>query len=454
MSNYLFIDLGSTFTKLTLIDFDKLTIVGRASSPTTVETDVTTGFHNALKLLRKNIGEVVNYEKAYACSSAAGGLKMAAIGLVTELTTEAAKRVCLGSGAKVELVFSGILTDSDVKKLKENDIDIILLAGGIDGGDKKTVIENSKILARLNLNVPIVYAGNNKAIDEVGNILSNNKIEFYIAENVMPKLNKLNVLSAKNLIQKIFIEKIVDSKGIGNLSKYLDAPIIPTPVSVINVASLLSNMDEPVVIVDIGGATTDIYSVGYGHPKRPDTALIGLEEPLLKRTVEGDLGMRYSIKGLLSNLSEYDKDLLNNKFDLTLEIDKRNDNVFYLPENKNDSLIEEHFASLCASIAFSRHVGTIEEAYTHGGLVYYQTGKDLTDTRYLIGTGGVIVNNSNNKEILKSVLTRKDKPHELRPVNPKILIDKGYLLSAIGLLSQVDKKKALELLKKEILKKE
>lgn len=133
---------------------------------------------------------------------------------------------------------------------------------------------------------------------------------------------------------------------------------------------------------------------------------------------------------------------------------KRNDNVFYLPENKNDSLIEEHFASLCASIAFSRHVGTIEEAYTHGGLVYYQTGKDLTDTRYLIGTGGVIVNNSNNKEILKSVLTRKDKPHELRPVNPKILIDKGYLLSAIGLLSQVDKKKALELLKKEILKKE
>lgn len=450
--NYLFIDLGSTFTKLTLIDIDTLKIVGTSSSYTTVKSDVTKGFLLALKNLEEKINDAT-YLKAYACSSAAGGLKMAAIGLVSELTTEAAKRVCLGSGAKVDLVISGVLTNAEKVLLKNKDLDIILLAGGIDGGDKKTVIENSLILKELNLGIPIIYAGNKEAADEVSLILSSNNLEFYIAENVMPKLNKLNITSAKELIQKIFIEKIVSSKGISNLCKYLSAPIIPTPVAVLNAAALLKKENNTVVIADIGGATTDIYSVGHGYPKRPDTALIGLEEPFLKRTVEGDLGMRYSVGGLLSNLGNKEKLELSEKFNLTSELAKRIEDVFYLPKSNKDQDVEDLIASHCLNIAFSRHVGTITEAYTHNGPVYYQTGKDLTNTKYIIGTGGAIVNSPNGTNILKSLLADNLKPNELRPTSPKLIIDSNYLLSAIGLFSQIDEEKAYRLLVNEIIKK-
>src|SRR5690554_5234982 len=452
MNRYLFVDLGSTFTKLTLIDIDNLQVVATSSSFTTAKTDVTIGFLNALELLEKNLGQKANYKKAFACSSASGGLKMAAIGLVSELTTEAAKRVCLGSGAKVDLVFSGILTNSEVEEIKNSDTDIILLAGGIDGGDKKTVIENSKILKQNNINIPIIYAGNKEAVDQVKEILKTYNSELYISLNVMPKLNKLHITSTKNLIRQIFIEKIIYAKGIDRLNKYLDGPIIPTPVSLLNVCSLITTRTEPVIIVDIGGATTDIYSVGYGYPKRPDTALIGLEEPFLKRTVEGDLGMRYSVNGLLDNLSNLEVNSLKEKFDLTKEIKKRKTNINYLPKTNNDYLVESEIASACADIAFSRHVGTIKEAYTHNGPVYYQTGKDLTNAKYIIGTGGVIVNNPNNNEILTSLLTKTTKPNELRPLKPKILIVEFYLLSAIGLLSTIDTNKALQLFNKKILK--
>lgn len=452
MNNYLFIDLGSTFTKLTLINFKKLEVIKTCSSPTTVNSDVTEGFKKALKLLEKKLGKKVTYEKAYSCSSAKGGLKMAAIGLVSELTTEASKRVCLGSGAKVDLVFSGILTKSEVKQIKEKEIDIILLAGGIDSGDYLTVIKNSLILAKENLNIPIVYAGNKDATDEVAEILNKFAVEFYLTENVMPKLNKLNIEPAKKIIEKIFIEKIINSKGIGNLNKYINHPIIPTPSAILNALKLL-NDKKPTIIVDIGGATTDIYSVGYGYPKKINTHLTGLEEPFLKRTVEGDIGMRYSLLGLIANLSNFKKKELNEKFDLNNEINKRIKDVFYLPETEFDYLVEQELAYLCADIAFSRHVGKLKEIYTYNGKVNYQTGKDLTDALYVIGTGGVIINNPKGKEILKSVLINDSKLDELRPINPKILIDKAYLLSSIGLLSLIDKDKAYKLLEKEILNK-
>lgn len=452
MNNYLFIDLGSTFTKLTLIDLDKLKVVGTSSSPTTIDSDVTKGFKKALNLLENKLNKPVVYKEAYCCSSAKGGLKMAAIGLVSELTTEAAKRVCLGSGAKVDLVFSGILTKSELKTIKEKNIDIILLAGGIDGGDFLTVKKNSEILAKENLNIPIVYAGNKDVTDEVSSILEKNNVEFYLAKNVMPKLNKLNIESAKTIIQKIFIEKIINSKGISNLNQFLNHPIIPTPSAVLNALKLLTNF-EPAIIADIGGATTDIYSVGYGYPKRANTHLTGLEEPFLKRTVEGDIGMRYSIFGLKDNLSNYLKDNLNKKFDLDAEIDKRVKDVFYLPQKEKDYLIEQELAYHSLNIAFSRHIGKLKEVYTYNGKIYYQTGKDLTDALYVIGTGGVIINNPKGKEILKSVLKDEAKINELRPLNPKLLIDQSYLLSSIGLLSLIDEKKALKLLEKEILNK-
>ncbi|HOO43985.1 MAG TPA: glutamate mutase L, partial [Bacillota bacterium] len=129
MANYLLIDFGSTFTKLCAVDTKAEDIIETASYFTTVDTDITLGYHEALKRLFEKIGKTIEFEQVIACSSAAGGLKMAAIGLVEELTVEATKRVCLGAGAKVDLVFSHHLNKSEIKQIKDKKIDIVLLAG-------------------------------------------------------------------------------------------------------------------------------------------------------------------------------------------------------------------------------------------------------------------------------------------------------------------------------------
>jgi uncharacterized protein (TIGR01319 family) len=158
MRSYLLVDFGSTFTKLTAVDLDQVDIIGTSKAITTVETDIIDGYNLALDRLYKKIGQKIKFEKVLACSSAAGGLKMAAIGLVEELTTEAAKRVCLGAGAKVELVLSHNINLNEVQSILDKKIDIVLLAGGANGGNRECVIHNAKQLAKSELKAPIVFA--------------------------------------------------------------------------------------------------------------------------------------------------------------------------------------------------------------------------------------------------------------------------------------------------------
>lgn len=457
MSVYLLADIGSTYTKLTAVNVQTEEILGTSLAFTTIETNINDGFSLALNKLEAKIGKDLKYEKSIACSSAAGGLKMAACGLVEELTTEAAKRVCLGAGAKVDLVFSHNLTNQEVDEILNGSIDIILLAGGIDGGNSKTVIHNAKKIAESKINIPVIYAGNKEAADEVKNILSSANKEFYICENVMPKLNKLNVDDAKSKIQEIFIDKIIYAKGIQKIEEKIDDVIFPTPTAVLNAAKLLSegyNNEEgfgDLVLVDIGGATTDIYSMSLGLPKKLNTIVYGLEEPFAKRTVEGDLGMRYSVSGVSDVLTRQEKESLKESFDLDNEIKKRLNNIDFLPESHHDEKVETFIAKTCATAAFSRHVGTVKDIHTNFGVMYYQTGKDLTDVKYIIGTGGVIVNNDNPVDILDSIKGTPKKPLELRPKNPKLLLDKSYILSAMGLLATINPKVALRILKKHLL---
>ena len=149
MKPYLLVDFGSTYTKLTAVDLDGEYIIGTSKAPTTVETNVLDGYDKAFKRLINDHPEIKEISGISACSSAAGGLKMAAIGLVEELTVEAAKRACLGAGAIVKLVFSHHMTKREAKKLKEADIDIILLAGGTDGGNKECIIQITNFMEQL-----------------------------------------------------------------------------------------------------------------------------------------------------------------------------------------------------------------------------------------------------------------------------------------------------------------
>ncbi len=458
MSRYLMIDFGSTFTKLTAIDTQFEDVIATANHFTTVDTDISIGYEKALAILENKLGGKVKFDKIVGCSSAAGGLKMAAIGLVDELTLEAAKRVCLGAGAKVELAFSHHLTEKDIQAIIDKNIDIILLSGGTDGGNSECVLYNENLLAKHQIKIPIIYAGNKNCDDEILEIAKKYGLNEYICQNVMPKLNILNVPDAREKIREIFLKNIIEAKGIKRIENEIDKVLLPTPEAVLKAAELLSKgyMHESglgeIVLADIGGATTDMYSMSSAAAKRSDVIIKGLEEPYAKRTVEGDLGMRYSALGVLSSLTEEEIAVINmdENVDLKKELLYRHEHVDCIPDNEHEEKIDKIIGQICVNKAMERHVGKMEELYTPMGLVYNQYGKDLSKIKYVIGTGGVLVNSKNPYEILKKVEYDVKRPLELRPVKPQYLLDADYILAAMGLLSEIDPLLALKIMKKHM----
>lgn len=457
MANYLLIDFGSTFTKLCAVDTEKHEILGTTSDFTTVETDINDGYQRALEKLFQKIGQKIEFEQIVACSSAAGGLKMAAIGLVKELTVEAAKRVCLGAGAKVDLVFSHHLNQSEIDQIVEKKIDIILLAGGSDGGNSEAVIYNAEKLGRAGIKIPIVYAGNKSAQDQINEIFTEYKMNGHVCDNVMPAINVLNITSAREKIREIFLKQIIEAKGIKKIENQINQVILPTPSAVLEAAKLLSEgyLDEEglgeIVVVDIGGATTDLYSI-CGSTKRSDVIIQGLEEPFAKRTVEGDLGMRYSAPGIVKSLSEREINYINKDkgVDIVSEVNRRYKDVKLLPENSHDEFIDQFLAEMCAYRAMHRHCGRITEVLTPMGKVFNQVGKDLSEVNYVIGTGGVIINSKQQYQILRQTTNILNNPTELRPNDPDFLIDNDYIMAAMGLLSKIQPMVALKIMKKHI----
>ena len=173
---YLLLDFGSTYTKLTAVDMEKEEILATAKDITTIEDDIMIGFNKAYEKLTKQLeGKEVNFVKKLACSSAAGGLKMIAIGLVPDLTAEAAKRAALGAGARVLNVYSYDLTKREIEEIKNSNLDIILLAGGTDGGNRECIVHNAKMLAEYGVKLPVVVAGNKVASDEIAEIFEDRK---------------------------------------------------------------------------------------------------------------------------------------------------------------------------------------------------------------------------------------------------------------------------------------
>ncbi len=459
MKCYLFVDFGSTNTKITLVDIEKEEIAGTAKSYTTVETDVMTGYNNALQILQKKIGNDYEVVKSLACSSAAGGLKIIAIGLVPELTSEAAKRAALGAGAKIINTYSHNLNKTEAQEIVNSNADIILLAGGTDGGDSRCITHNAGMLAEQGVKVPVVVAGNKSASDEVISIFKD-KVEYHIAENVMPKINKLNVESARETIRNIFMNNIVKAKGMTHIEQNIDNILMPTPAAVLKAAQTLSEgTDEEkglgdLAVLDIGGATTDVHTAADGDPTQGSIFLYGLPEAFLKRTVEGDLGMRYSLPtvaevsgphGLKHYLSkEY-------KYNIEEEVRKRNEHTDFISTEEKDLQFDCAVAKVCADISMKRHTGVLTPVYTGCGASFQQEGKDLTRLACVIGTGGILVYNSYYKEIMQACAFREDDPFSLKPKNPKFLLDKDYILSAMGLLATENPGMAIRILKKHLI---
>ena len=302
MKNILLIDFGSTYTKLTAVDVESEVILGTASSFTTIETDINNGLKNGMAMLEHKTGKL-EYEACYACSSAAGGLRMVTSGLVPELTGEAAKLASLGAGAKVVGIYAFQLTEDDIEDIKKLNPDIFLLVGGTDGGNTECILHNAKMIAEMKPDFPIVIAGNRNAARECERILAG--FETHVCPNVMPKFGKLEIEPTQKKIREIFLNRIIQAKGLSRAAELLSDIMMPTPAAVLQAMELLSQGTEnergigDLVAVDVGGATTDVYSIADGMPEHMNTVYKGLPEPYAKRTVEGDIGMRYSIQGIV-----------------------------------------------------------------------------------------------------------------------------------------------------------
>ena len=456
MKPVLLIDFGSTYTKLTAVDVEGEEILGTAASFTTIHTDINDGLNNALRILEEKTGKL-NYEATYACSSAAGGLKMIASGLVPELTGEAAKLASLGAGAKVAAVYAFELLEEDLEDIVAAKPDIFLLVGGTDGGNTACILHNAKMLAGIKPEFPIVIAGNRTAARQCQKILEG--CEVYVCPNVMPKFGVLNIEPTQKQIREIFLNRIIKAKGLSKATELLSDIMMPTPSAVLQAMELLAQgcPGEPgigdLVAVDVGGATTDVYSIADGMPEHMNTVYKGLPEPYAKRTVEGDIGMRYSIQGILDAAGEsriMKLSGLSAQEIHSLVADLR-ENTDKVPEG-DDPLEQLDFALASCAIeeAVRRHAGTISETYTMMGLTYVQEGKNLTKVKQIVVTGGSLIHTRRTAEIAQHACFSPSQPDSLRPKAASVWVDRTYILAAMGLLSSYYPQTALRIMKKEL----
>ena len=457
MNTVMLIDIGSTFTKVCAVNLADEKILATAQAVTTVQEDICIGINNAINNLEKKIGKLT-YSKKLACSSAAGGLIVMTSGLVKSLTVKAAHLAALGAGAKVTNTFHHHLTQDDIDIIANNPPDIFLLAGGTDGGNQDIVLHNAKKIAYIKKSFPIVYAGNRVVAQEVQAILKESEKQVFICPNIMPEIDRLNTKPVNDIIRKIFIEQIVKAKGIKKAEELIDDVLMPTPSAVLKATELLSDGTDcetglgELMVIDVGGATTDIHSISTNIILQEDVIHKGLIEPRILRSVEGDIGLRYSAKALVSIAKNKKCNEFENfsKQKISKLLDNIDNNPSILFQRSN---YDFDIALAKSAIYFSvkRHCGTYEKHYTAHGVCYLQQGKDFTNIKTIIGTGGMLTNSTNPKSILKSALYSKDDPFSLRPKNPNFYIDKSYILSAIGLLSVIDKNKALRIMKKNII---
>jgi len=455
MSLTLLIDFGSTFTKILAVDLATEKIVAYAQSPTTVQTDIMIGLRRAIDLLPPSL-KSGPFQYKLACSSAAGGLGMAAIGLVPQLSVEAARQAALGAGAKLIKAYSFRLTNSELQELEKLAPDILLLAGGTDGGNTEVLLENARKIAPSRLFCPIVVAGNKAVAEEVISLFQQAGKVALLADNVMPEVNVLNVESAREMIRQVFIERIIEAKGLKRAEEFVDGILMPTPTAVLRAAQLLAQGTAAeqglgdLVVLDIGGATTDVHSIGLGNPTQPGVVRKGLPEPWAKRTVEGDLGIRYNASSILKlcGREQISKNLRFSHPNLGGKLESLSKNVDFLPQNEEDCDLDFALASCAAQTAIERHAGTIEVLWGPQGQYYLQYGKDLTGIRHLIGTGGIFIHHPQAGPLLRKTLFSPEQPFSLKPRDPVLYTDAQYCLFGVGLLADGWPDQAFRLAKK------
>lgn len=449
----LLIDFGSTYTKVRAVDLSGPRLLASGQGPSTVATDITLGLSAALKDLERHLGKLPPFRYRLASSSAAGGLRMVTVGLVRELTAEAARQAALGAGAKLVGTFAYQLTRADIDRIVELAPDILLLAGGTDGGNTEVILANARALADAPIRCPIVAAGNRVAADDVQTLLGSAGKPVVNTDNVMPEFGVLAIEPAREAIRQVFINRIVHAKGIDRAQSMFDEVLMPTPAAVLEGARLLAEGYDgttglgPLLLVDIGGATTDVHSVCDGKPTHEGVVLQGLPEPYLKRTVEGDLGMRHNATAILeaAGLDALATDAGLPAARVGQRVQQLQEDTGRLPTDAEERAIDRALARAAVRIAVRRHAGTTETVYTVNGPVSVQRGKDLSELSAVIGTGGPLASSIDATAMLAMALADPAEPLSLRPQQARLLFDRSYVLYACGLLATAEPAAALAL---------
>ncbi|MEG0238432.1 MAG: GlmL-related ornithine degradation protein [Clostridium sp.] len=443
-------EIGSTTTVVNAfnnINGEDPEFLGQGQSPTTVFEggDVRNGLSGAIKDLASNLKvDEIKYKDMFATSSAAGGLKMTVHGLVYDMTAKAAKEAALGAGAVIKQVTAGKIKRTDLKKIKEIKPNIILIAGGVDYGERDTAIYNAEMISSLNLGVPVIYAGNVENQEEIKLIFEDSNYELYIAENVYPKIDLLNIEPTRKIIQNVFEEHITKAPGMKYIKDMVNENITPTPGSVMEASKLLYKNIGDLVTLDVGGATTDVHSVAEGS-EFINKILVN-PEPVAKRSVEGDLGVYVNMNNIVEVIGKE-----NLKDELSIDIDFIMTNYPPIPKSKEEILFVERLTKEAVIKAILRHVGRIRNIYGTNGKSKIAEGKDLTGVKYIVGTGGALTRLPSRVELLEYVAKyNKNKELLLPKEKTNILIDNDYIMASIGVLSKKYEKASLKLMLKSL----
>lgn len=445
-------EIGSTTTVVNAfnhIHTPDPVFLGQGQAPTSVlEGDVRIGLNQAIADLSKNLGVgEVTYDEMLATSSAAGGLKMTVHGLVHDMTVRAAREAALGAGAILHQVTAGKLRPTDLKKVQEINPNIILIAGGVDYGEKDTAVENAEKLAELNLSIPVIYAGNIENQEEMKLIFEGTHYRLYLAENVYPKIDQLNIEPTRNIIQDVFEEHIVHAPGMEHVRDLVNGPIIPTPGAVMVAAKLAKDSMGDLLVFDVGGATTDLHSVTEGSEEI--NRMLLSPEPVAKRTVEGDLGVYVNLKNIVDLIGEENlAKELEDKYQLNLH--QLIEDHQAIPTDENSIRFAERLTEEAVRVALHRHVGRVKHLYGPGGKTTVAEGKDLSNVKYVIGTGGALTRLPRGRKILKSILTQQHQNLLLPTEDVEILLDRDYIMASLGVLSKKYPESAFLLLKKSM----
>jgi len=447
-------EIGSTTTVVNAFDHlesDNPVFLGQGQAPTSVkEGDVNIGLQAAIEDMKKNLhieNEKLEYTNMLATSSAAGGLRMTVHGLVYDMTVKAAKEAALGAGANIHLITAGKLSKVDMIKLDRIKPNIILIAGGVDYGERETALYNSELIAASDLDIPVIYAGNIAVADDVKLIFESYSKEknLHIVPNVYPKIDILNIEPTREVIQDIFEKHITEAKGMEKIREMVNGPIIPTPGAVMKASKILKDEIGDLVTIDVGGATTDIHSVTEGTEKV--NKILVEPEPVAKRTVEGDLGVFINKRNIV-DIIKIEK--LEKELNMTPEdIEKFTNSDIAIPQTEEHKKFIERLTKEAVIVSINRHAGGYR-TYFGSKSDTLAFGKDLTAVKWIVGTGGALTRLTAREEILNSIsqFNRADKL--LPTAEAKILIDNDYIMASLGVLSSLNKEAAIKLLLKSL----